>query len=102
MFATLQNVCYRFSHFHPDRYKPKNRPVFENSVAGSLKDKEDGHLVKNNSVYTTAPLPTEPVSEFRKRLSVENAINVGLAAGVLYLAHNALDPGQRVGLRTKG
>ncbi|AYV87008.1 MAG: hypothetical protein Sylvanvirus18_11 [Sylvanvirus sp.] len=116
---SVRDFCFRFSHFHPDRYTKEERPVFTNTVGEllllssestnkNLNSKSSKKDKIQNDVDTPSIVPTsvksvyktdaslskedgETVEDATSRLLTQYAVNGVLLTGVLTLANVFLD-----------
>ena len=92
---TLVDFCYRFSHFHPDRYPESDRPIFKGSlkdVCTTTKASKKNESSPVNSVYAVQEEKNkETPLEQKSRVYNEYMFGGLVMTGLLYVSNYVLD-----------
>lgn len=87
----IKDLCFRFSHFHPDRYSPSERPVFKSTIgAACLKTPQKRNTTdSSSSVYQTHV--SKPTHLSKQNTVIHNTLLSGIACALLYYSNRVLD-----------
>jgi len=91
----IVDFCYRFSHFHPDRYKASDRPEFSGSIAEVVTPPSDDQKLKYGDVYTCGVKPRTTAEAANTRKHAQNkvaevVIATSIVGGALYYSNVVL------------
>ena len=96
---SIKDFCFRFSHFHPDKYPQTERIIFQNTVGSTICDMMQQKKTKkpkfseSDTVYDNDREEEEETDDehVKRRLAVESISAAVLASGVLYVSNYILD-----------